>query len=141
AAAGDARRRWSAAATPEGPGAVQGCDLFLDTKRVLSFAIVHGWLAPSAEAPGERDTLSERVPTPGIPDDGDRAGTVLGKVQGICDGHTVAYQLSRHNGDDPAGQTLGQPTETLFKAFANGAAGWGHKCEPIAADAQWQFGN
>jgi hypothetical protein len=141
AAAGDARRRWTAAATPKGPGAVQGCDLFLDAKRVLSLAIVHGWLAPSAEAPGERDTLSERLRTPGVPDDRDRAGTVLGKVQGTCDNHTVAYQLSRHNGDDPPGQTLGQPTETLFKAFANGAADWGFACKPIPADARWQIRN
>ncbi|MFJ8747095.1 hypothetical protein ACIRL2_48120 [Embleya sp. NPDC127516] len=138
-AAGEQRARWTAAATPEGPGAIQGCDLFLEGTRVLSFAIVHGYLAPGAEVPGERAILSERLPTGGVPNDAQLAGTVEGKVLGRCDGHTVAYQLSRHNGEDPPGLTLGQPTETFFKSFANGASQWGFKCEPIAPDADWQI--
>ncbi|MGC0423176.1 hypothetical protein [Embleya sp. AB8] len=143
-AAGEQRARWTASATPEGPGAIQGCDLFLDNRRVLSFAIVHGYLAPGTEAPGERPELSERLPTGGIPNDAQLAGTVEGKVLGMCDGHKVAYQLSRHNGADPPGLTLGQPTEPFFRAFANGASKWGFKCEPInpqEAPDQWQFRN
>ncbi|MFI1576928.1 hypothetical protein [Embleya sp. NPDC020630] len=141
-AAGDQRARWTAAATPEGPGAIQGCDLFLDNRRVLSFAIVHGYLAPGAEAPGERAVLSERLPTGGIANDAQLAGTVEGKVLGLCDGHTVAYQLSRHNGEDPPGRTLGQPTEQFFRAFADGASKWGLRCEPIhpkTAEDSWKF--
>ncbi|MFI6582282.1 hypothetical protein [Embleya sp. NPDC050493] len=138
-AAGEQRARWTASATPSGPGAIQGCDLFLDGKRVLSFAIVHGYLAPGAEIPGERAALSERLPTGGVPNDAQLAGTVEGKVLGMCNDHTVAYQLSRHNGEDPPGLTLGQPTETFFKAFANGASRWGYKCDPIAPNADWQI--
>lgn len=130
--AGARRARWSAATTPPGPGAIQGCDLFLDGERVLSFAVVHGWLAPDAEAPGERATLSRRLPTDGVPGDAALAGTVLGKVLGTCDGHRVAYQLSRHGGTDAAGQVLGLPVETLFEAFADGASAHGFACEPIA---------
>jgi len=138
-AAGTRRARWSAAASPPGPGAIQGCDLFLDGARVLSFAVVHGWLAPDTEAPGERATLSERLPTAGLPNDADLAGTVLGKVLGMCDGHRVAYQLTRHQGTDAPGQVLGRPVETFFEAFANGAAARGFKCEPIAPTETWRY--
>lgn len=140
-AAGDQRGRWTASATPEGPGAIQGCDLFLDGTRVLSFAIVHGYLAPGTEYPGERGTLSERLPAIGVPNDAALAGTVVGKVTVMsgCDGHTVAYQLSRHNGEDSRGQILGQPAETFFKAFANGASKWGFNCVPIAPNADWRI--
>jgi len=138
-AAGAQRARWSAATSPPGPGAIQGCDLFLDGERVLSFAVVHGWLAPDTEAPGEQATLSRRLPTDGVPDDAQLAGTVLGKVLGTCDGHRVAYQLSRHGGTDAPGRVPGPPVETLFDAFVSGASNQGYKCEPIAPTETRQY--
>ncbi|WTW94126.1 hypothetical protein OG216_12315 [Streptomycetaceae bacterium NBC_01309] len=159
AAAGDQRSRWTAARTPGREGYVQTCDLYLDGVRALSFTVAHGYIAPSAEIPGERPRLSQRLPvppdsTPAPPKDtkvttATPPGTVVGAVDGTGtkkDATTgeeascrVAYRMSRHDGPGLPADVAKVPTEAAFRAFVAGASVLDYTC-PVTPDAQWTFG-
>lgn len=165
AAEGDQRARWSSSTTPNdepepgvNPGGyVQTCDLFYDDRRVLSFSAIAGYLAPTAEVPGERARLTQRVTSP-VPDAEAAAqadsevGTVVAAVNGERaddpatpdvkdDGCLTAYRMTRQ--ESAPAEVAGMPVETIFRAFVAGAQapfkGQQRNC-PVAPDAAWLFG-
>ncbi|MDI2131806.1 hypothetical protein [Yinghuangia seranimata] len=151
-AQGTQRGRWSAARTPVPHAYVETCDLYLDGVRAFSFTVAHGYVAPSAEIPGERPRLTERLPVaPEVtppPPRGSRVatamppGTVIAAVNGTqpaVNGPACndAYRLARHDGLPAAAWNV--PTEQLFHAFVNGAVAAGIGCAP-APDAAWKTG-
>lgn len=158
-AAGALRGRWAVAQTPGGDpnkpgGYVQACDLFFDGKRVLSLTAAGGYIAPTAEIPGERARLTQRVDTPPppllLPGDNPNAapatppGTVVASVDGIrgkatdADYCKVAFRMSRQDGPQLPAEVKQVPVQDVFRAFVDRAQ-QGFAC-PVPANAEWKFG-